>query len=366
LDTDARFVVFHGQNAQGKTNALEAIWLLATLRPLRGHRLADLIGWSGEASAVQGHLHARGITHVHAVTLDSKGRGFRVDGDRVELVDYFRAIRAIAFQPADEAVVSGGPDQRRRWLDRAAFTARPAHLDQVRLYARVLRQKQAALRDGASGGVLNVLDAQLASAGAQLASRRQALLDELQPHVRALHRRITDGHSDLGVRLRTAASGDTIAEREATLGKKLAESRASELRRRTTMVGVQRDDVVITLDGHPARTFGSRGQVRSTVLALKLAELIAARERGDTPIFLIDDVSSELDRARTSRLVELLTELGTQVFATTTSPDHLGQLPSEDTRYLEVESGLLRLSVSSLDQRRSPDNNGEVDPPDAT
>ena len=341
LDTDARFIVFHGENAQGKTNALEALWLLATLRPLRGHRLSDLVGWDADEAAIRGQIDRRGISHLHEVELGPRGRSTRLDGDRVELVDYFRAIRAIAFQPSDEEIVSDSPAHRRRWLDRAAFTARPAHLELVRVHRRVLQQKQAALREGAKDDVLDVLDHQLALAGARVAERRDEMLAELEPHARELYERISDHRGELGLIYRTVASGGDLEQRSSVLTKRLRESRAGERRRRTTLTGVQRDDVVITIDGHPTRTFGSRGQVRSVVLALKLAELRAARERGDTPLFLIDDVSSELDRSRTSRLVTLLAELGTQVFASTTSPEHLGDLPEDDTLFVSVRDGQL-------------------------
>jgi DNA replication and repair protein RecF len=367
LDTSAQFVVFHGQNAQGKTNALEAIWLLATLRPLRGHKLADLIGWSQDGVVVRGQVDVRGVRHEHEVRIDPRGRTARVDGDRVtDLGSYFRSIRAIAFQPSDEAVVSGGPGLRRRWLDRAAFTARPAHLDAVRQYGRVLQQKQAALRGSAESAVLDVLDTQLATLGAQVAHRRSVLLDELVPHVQSLHREISGGGTALELRYVTAAPGADPASRARALAQRLAANRAQECRRRTTVCGVQRDDVALVLGGHAARTFGSRGQVRSAVLSLKLAELLAARERGDHPVFLIDDVSSELDRDRTARLVSLLAELGTQVFATTTSPEHLGNLPAARTVVVHVEGGRLNTGVESADPAGSSDRKSPVDPSDPT
>ena len=368
LDTGAQFVVFHGDNAQGKTNALEAIWLLATLRPLRGHRLAELVAWDGEAATVQGTVQLRGIAHVHDVRIDARGRTARVDGDRVsDLGAYFRSIRAIAFQPSDESVVSGAPSVRRQWLDRAAFTARPAHLDVVRQHGRVLQQKQAALRGPSpDGAVLDALDHQLARIGGELAHRRAVLLDELRPHVRAVHGTIAGGHAALRVTYRTCAPGGSPAERAEALAERLARVRRGELRRGTTLAGVQRDDVEVMLDGHAARTFGSRGQVRSAVLALKLAELLAARERGDNPVFLLDDVSSELDRARTGRLVGRLAELGTQVFATTTTPEHLGRLPPAETVHVSVRAGALDPGGVSADPPVSPDLPAPVDPPDPT
>ena len=179
LDTDARFVVFHGENAQGKTNALEAVYLLATLKPLRGRRVRELIRWGEDEASVAGDVRVDGLVHPYRVDLGPKGRTALLDGKRVgDLSAYFHTIRAIAFTPRDERIVSGEPAGRRRWLDRAAFTAAPAHLDVVRTYKRVLDQKSAALKPPPGAAVmpelLDALDHQLAVAGGRLIARRRA------------------------------------------------------------------------------------------------------------------------------------------------------------------------------------------------
>lgn len=331
--------MFFGDNAQGKTNALEAVWLLSTLKPLRGHRVRDLIAWDGEDAAVSCLVHGEDISRRLKVTLGPGGRRTEVDGRRSELQEYFAAIRAIAFVPADAAIVDSEPLNRRRWLDRAAFTRAPAHLTAVRRFSRCLQQKASALRQGASTGVLDALDEAFAQAGAELAERRQRTLLELAPHVSGVHRELAGRPVDVGLSYRTSAAGDGLAERTSALRVRLAESRPKEVERRRCLVGPQSDDVRFTLDGKPTRKFGSRGQVRSLVLALKLSELLAARERGEAPLFLLDDVSSELDRARTARLVALLADLRTQVFASTTAPEHMDGLPAQDTLRIRVRSG---------------------------
>ena len=247
------------------------------------------------------------------------------------------------FTPSDERVVSGSPSWRRDWLDRATFTAQPAHLERVRRYRRALDQKSALLRRGrADRGYLEVLDEQLARLGADLVHRRAAMLTELIPHVQELHERIAGTDARVELLLSTACKGETVEERMAAFGARLTEVRDREIERGTTLAGPQTDNIRIQLDGHPARTYGSRGQIRSLVLALKLAELVAAGVRGEVPLFLVDDVSSELDRTRTARLVELLRELGAQVFATTTAPEHLSALPESDTLHFEVSAGVVR------------------------
>ena len=341
LAVDASFVVLHGPNAQGKTNALEAVHLLATLKPLRGRRVRDLVRWGEREAALAGWVRHDGLQRHYRVDLGPDGRTAKLDGKRPEdLAEYFAGVRAITFTPADERVVSGSPGRRRDWIDRAAFTAQPAHLARVRTYRRALDQKAALLRRGkADPSYLEVLDDQLAQLGADLVHRRCEMLAELAPHVKELHRRIAGTEVPVSLRYQTTAVGDTVAERAAALRARLHEVHQRELDRSTTLAGPQLDDVKIQLADHAARTFGSRGQVRSLVLSLKLAELMAARERGDVPLFLVDDVSSELDRHRTGRLVELLADLGAQVFVTTTAPEHLSTLPASDTLYLAVSDG---------------------------
>ncbi len=180
----------------------------------------------------------------------------------------------------------------------------------------------------------------MAREGARLAHRRAAILGELSPHIKTLHKTIAGG-GQMSLKYKTAAAGETLEERTVALADRLAEVRDRELQRQTTLAGPQTDDLQIQLSSRSARTYGSRGQVRSLVLSLKLAELVAARERGQTPLFLLDDLSSELDRGRTSHLVEVLAELGTQVFVTTTDPNHIDGLPQGETQTVRVAEGAL-------------------------
>ncbi|MBN2799677.1 MAG: DNA replication and repair protein RecF [Deltaproteobacteria bacterium] len=336
LHTDASFVVFSGLNAQGKTNALEAIWFLATLRPLRGFVVRDLIAWGEEEAAVGGTVDGHALK-----VMQGKSRRLFLEGQAVtQLSQYFGAVRAVAFSPSDEEVLRGEPRLRRQWLDRAAFTADPSHLDLVRAYHRALDQKRALLRSP-DPVLLDVLDEQLARTGAAVAEARERMLSALEPHVTRYHRELSGDQAVVEPRYRTVAYGRSTADRTGALHDALQQARAEEVRRGMALVGPHRDEVRLLLDGRPARTWASRGQVRSLLLALKLAELQAARERGDAPLFLLDDLSSELDGDRTRRLVSILEGLGSQVFVTTTDPSHIQGLPEADTLHFSVREGQL-------------------------
>jgi len=321
IDTDAPFVVFHGPNAQGKTNLLEAIYGLATLKSFRTTRVRELIRWGCTHAQVRGTVDDEQLTRHFKLHLDPKGRRGEVDGKAPKaLGSYFEGIRAVLFCPQDVAIVREGPEIRRRFIDRAAFTASASFLDVAMGFRRLLSQKGALLRQEVPDPIqLDVFDAQLALAGARLVERRRAVIEELKDPFVTLHQRIS-GHGDATLRYRTALGAGTREDLVGRYSELLAESRKDEVRRGMNLVGPQRDELVLRIDDRPARAYASQGQTRSVVLALKLAELLAARARGARPLFLLDDLSSELDRFRRGNLVGLLEELEVQVFVTTTDP----------------------------------------------
>ena len=186
IETDSRFVIFVGDNAQGKTNALEAVYALANLRPLNSSKSSDLIRFESERMRLAGGVRLGGITRVHKLELSPpKRRVVTVDKQRVSsLVDYFRGFRAIAFTPQNLEIVAGGPVMRRSWLDRAAFTVNPGHLDIVRKYGKLLKQKSSLLRDRRLDNLLlDSLNQQLATAGARLIQGRIQTLSSLNEHI---------------------------------------------------------------------------------------------------------------------------------------------------------------------------------------
>lgn len=339
LETDARFVVFAGENAQGKTNVLEAIYALATLKSFRTHKRRELLRWGQDEAVIAGTVVSEGVTRRYKLRLTASEREPKVD-DQVPrpLSSYFDGVRAVLFAPEDTAMVRGEPAGRRAFVDRAAFTLRPAHLDLVRAYGRVLSQRGALLRAGGDPLQLEVLDSQLVQLGAKLSVRRDEVVAELATPFSELYAGVSGGRSAT-VRYRSVlGEGDEASRRERFL-EKLAERRDDELRRGINLVGPQRADLDLRIEGQSARAFGSQGQVRSVVLALKLAQLQVADRRGLRPLFLLDDLSSELDEHRTAHLLELLGELGLQTFVTTTDVGRLAALPAAEQLVHRVSKG---------------------------
>lgn len=342
IGSDAAFVVVHGPNAQGKTNLLEAVYLLATLKPLRARRNSELVRFGQEDAVVAGSLKSTSMSQRYKLRLGKAGRQLELDGQKASQDAWFETIRAIAFTPNDAEIVLGGPTERRAWLDRAAFTKSPIHLAVVRRYRRCVQQKVAALKAGANDALLDTLDEQLALAGEQLVQRRLDLLEELQPRLRDLYGQIAgDVGEELALRYQSGSLANLSAPLVPQLMERFRRARSEERRRRSCLAGPHRDEVMVTIGGKPARAFGSRGQIRSVVLTMKLAELVAARDRGEVPLFLVDDLSSELDASRTARLVDILGELRAQVWISTTDPSLLERLPRDDARFFQVGKGVI-------------------------
>jgi len=343
IDTDARFVVLAGENAQGKTNILESAWVLATLRSFREGRVARLVRHGADAASVTGTVLGRSGRRRMEWRRDAAGRrSLALDEQGChDLSAWFQVLRAVLFCPEHIAVVRGEPGERRRFVDRAAFTATPAHLETVMAYRRALKQKAASLKlPRVDPALVSTFDVQLIEHGARLARRRVEVLAELEGPFGDMHAAIAGGGEvRLAMRGVGGAAHDGEEAARAAIAAELERVRADELRRRRVLAGPHRDDLDIRLDGRSARAFASQGQARSIVLSLKLAELEAARRRGDAPLFLLDDLTSELDRGRMERLVDLLAGLPNQVWITTTDPAHLGPLPPGGTRVVRVRSG---------------------------
>jgi DNA replication and repair protein RecF len=279
-----------------------------------------------------------------AVQVDGTGRTAWLDGkvqDRLE--GYFEGLAAVCFAPDDLLLVKGSPDGRRRFLDRAAFNRWPAVLAEVRDYLRALRSRNAALRTS-SPEVEESFREPLARAGARLVMRRRDVVAELAPRVDVAFHQISGPDAPrVQVSYRPAGAipiDGSEAEVAGRLSAALAARCSRDRERGFTSVGPHMDDLALTLSGRPARTYGSQGQQRAVVLALKIAEIENLRELlGRPPLLLLDDVSSELDPEKNRFLLEYLRSLDGQAFLTTTDARLLEPAAGPETLFLGVEAG---------------------------
>lgn len=350
IEPSARSTVFVGENGQGKTNLLESVYFLTALRPLRQARLLELIRLGTDRARVSGDFLGPGGSREVAVEIDPHGRTPYLDKKpQARLDSYFEGLAAVAFTPDDLLLVKAGPDGRRRFLDRAAFNRWPAVLGEAREYVRALRARNATLRElGPEADAVELsFRGPLVRAGARLWLRRRDLVDEIAPRVAEAFLRISgEGapRADLAYR---AAQNLSLLGDEQALSARLEEALAARLprdrQRGFTSVGPHADDLALLIDGQSARGFGSQGQQRALVLAMKIAEIENLRlSLGRPPLLLLDDVSSELDPAKNRFLLEYLRALPGQAFLTTTDRRLLEPAAGPDSAFYEVVSGTVK------------------------
>jgi len=293
-----------GRNGQGKTNLLEAVAHLAGTS-LRGAATEAMVRVGAERAVVRAEATRGARELLLEAELAVRGRS-RMQLNRQPVKrrrDLLDALSVTIFSPDDLVLVKGGPGERRRWLDEAA-TALDHQAESVRSdVERILKQRNALLKqargrlDEPAALTLDVWDDRLSRAGEALARHREQALADLEP-------RLTQAYRDLaGLPLPVGARYEATW-RTAGLADALAAARTDDLRRGITTVGPHRDEVVLSLDGLPARTHASQGEQRSLALALRLAVHRAVTEvTGDSPVLLLDDVLSELDDGRTEALL---------------------------------------------------------------
>jgi DNA replication and repair protein RecF len=340
-----------GANGQGKTNLLEAIAWLASMRSFRGAPADALVRQGANQAVIRAEVRWPDREVLVEAELSPRGRN-RVQVNRQRLArsrDLLGGLRVSVFAPDDLRLVKGGPAERRRYLDDTLVSLQPRHDALQREVERVLTQRNALLRqvggragrfDAGAQLTLDVWDAKLAEAGQSLAEARGALVERLAPEIGLAYGQVAGPAGPGG----SASSGGAQVEARyqrswaGPLAEALASNRTEDLRRGTTGVGPHRDELDLGIDGLPARTHGSQGEQRSLALALRLAghRLVTAAVE-TPPVLLLDDVFSELDHDRSESLLAHLP--AGQALLTTAGGFPPGAAPE---RILVVEDGKVR------------------------
>jgi DNA replication and repair protein RecF len=314
-----RFNVVHGANGQGKTNLLEAIYVLATSKSFRTSKLSDLIAFGEELASVRGDLVERGTSRTQSVGLRRGARLVRIDEKRPPTLAAY-AVRSpvVVFHPGEISLSMGASSERRRLLDRTALYLDPASMVEAESYQRAIRERQRALETrGTSASDLVEWEALCVRHGLAWMAHRRRSSERLAPRAIEAFERIADPSLKLTMEYVATAPPDESSYRAA-----LAAKRAVDARRGSASIGPHRDDWLLRISERPVRGVASQGQHRAVTLALKSAEMAAIAEaRGVRPILLLDDVSSELDRERTAALFAFLRDQEGQVVLTTTRPE---------------------------------------------
>ena len=361
-----------GDNAQGKTNLLEAIELLCNIKSGRAASDRDLILAGAESTLIEITYVCQGIEETVSLILSLKprlSRVLKVNGMKVSRSELggLSRLTAVSFSTRDLALVRGGPKERRDWLDQVLVKLRPGFAEVVSQYEKIVQQRNKLLRLCFERGQapdeeeIKVWDIQLARVGARLVKARAAVLEKLLPQAEANLTRVSglkerlsavylfrvkqrdveeDGEEDANLRL-----AELLAMKEEDLAKRiylnLKDRRAEEVVRKQTLTGPHRDDIVFAINDFAAHAFASQGQQRSLVLALKLAELKLVEEAlSEPPLLLLDDVLAELDLSRQGMLMELVKD-DMQTLITTTHLDGFRPEWLVGAQITRVEAGVL-------------------------
>ncbi len=347
-----------GENAQGKSNLLEAVELLSTLHSHRVSHDRDLVKLGQTSGRVQAQLERSGSVFNLGIT-------FRVAGGRTVVLnqetlrrqlDLLGHLNTVQFSCLDLDLIRGGPGQRRQWLDNLLIQLEPYAAHLLAQYQEILRQRNALLkslrhRDLSSETLrteLAVWDAQLAAAGVRVMRRRARALARLAPLAQHWHRLISGERETLKLRYCPQVGSDRPEgwDDPASLQEQILEAiqakTIAEQHQGTSLVGPHRDEVEVTINDNPARQHGSQGQQRTTVLALKLAELQLIEDViGEPPLLLLDDVLAELDLHRQGQLLETIDDRF-QTLITTTHLQIFDAQWKRSSQIITIENGKIK------------------------
>lgn len=340
LSPGPRFNIIYGRNAQGKTNLLESIYLLGTMKSFRHARNSELITWGCTTGVIHGTVEKEGVTRNIALIIDRDAKKARVDRKAVhKLADFFGNLNVVIFSPEEIAMMKGMPEARRRYLDRAVFSGDQSYLAVHHEYTKTLRQRNTLLKSDSRSG-LEVWSEKLAETGARLIGRRRAYLAAIEPLVAGFYREIAGSGQSATLAYRPHLLRETGEDVAAQLLMALEKTAGEERRFRSTLVGPHRDDVAFLINGKVVKQHASQGEQRSFVLALKMAEIEYLQRRfTHPPVLLLDDISSELDRERSRNLMEFLKTKEMQVFISTTGLETLPLDGIDNYRAFRVDGG---------------------------
>lgn len=326
LSLDEDINVFLGQNAQGKTNVLEAVYYSALARSHRTSVDGELIRWEepkGFLSLVFERIGVENTLEFHFER--GKRRRIMYNGQPIRTKELIGAINVVLFSPEDLFLIKGAPAGRRRFLDMEISQADPAYFHDLAVYTRVITQRNTLLKrireHQAQRSMLDLWDEQLAPLAARIVKKRQKAVGLLNEIADRMQRKISGEREELSLvyELHGMEEGAVTEELSSWYNQSLREFQEKDIMRGATGVGPHRDDLAFFVNGMDLRSYGSQGQQRTGALALKLSELAFFKEEtGEYPVLLLDDVMSELDRGRREKLLDFIREEHIQTLITAT------------------------------------------------
>ncbi len=325
-----------GQNAQGKTSALEAVYLLAIGRSFRAARLGDLIKREKEGFYVETTFLARDVEQKIALAFDGNERRILHNSTYYPSLSSLIGLMPVVVMTPDDDLIKGPPQSRRKFIDMQIAQFDPLYLHHLTRYFRAMRQRNYLLRQSRLQ-TIDLWEREMAHAAEYLVSKRLQFIEDLTGASAPLHEQLSDSEGQLTLNYRGYSEEDDLS---AFFLKRFEANRQKEIKLGSTLSGPHRDDLDILIDGHEAKHFASEGQKRTCVAALRLASWQMLKERsGKTPLMLIDDFGLSLDKIRRRQFLEAVDNLG-QVFITSVDPLS-SELFKRDSASFYVKEGII-------------------------
>ncbi len=316
IDFDSGTNVLYGDNAQGKTNILESIYVCATSKSHRGSKDKEIIHFNDEESHIKLFVDKKGVeTRIDMHLKKNKTKGIAIGGIPIRKAsELFGNINVVFFSPEDLNIIKNGPSERRRFLDMELCQLDKIYTSGLVSYNKALNQRNKLLKDIPFHpdymDTLQVWDMQLVKFGCEVMKRRNQFVEELNRLISGIHKRLTGGREEIWISYEPDINTEDFEET-------LHLSREKDLKNRLTMRGPHRDDILFIINGIDIRKYGSQGQQRSAALSLKLSEIeMIKKTTGESPILLLDDVLSELDSRRQNHLLESIQDIQTIITCT--------------------------------------------------
>lgn len=334
LQPDGGVNIIYGENAQGKTNILEALWLFSGLKSFRGAKDSELIRFGSRFAKMKCCFEDSRREQKAEMTIENR-RSVKLNGVQLRSpTEIMGKFSAVVFSPSFMSLIKDGPEQRRRFIDSAICQIKPNFAPVLAEYNRLVRQRNSLLKDiqfeSSLLDMLDVIDERLGIVGERIYEERKNYLELIIPEATSIYTGLSSGKEEISL-LYLKKDGD---KGEDTLADILKSNRKTDIINKTTSAGPHRDDIDITLNGISARSYGSQGQQRSCAVALKLAEASVIKNvTGEQPVILLDDVMSELDSARQDYILNHIRDR--QVFVTCCEPSTIMRLCGGKTFNIE-------------------------------
>jgi len=329
--------IFYGNNAQGKTNILESIYLTGTTKSHRGTKDKDLIKFGQEEAHIEAMVEKRGIPFKIDIHLKKNNpKGIAINKIPIKRAsELFGIINIVFFSPEDLNIIKNGPAERRRFIDLELSQLDKIYLNDLSNYNKIVNQRNKLLKDVYDRKdlleTLDIWDLQLVTYGNRVMESRKIFIFQINEIIENVHKKLTGGKETLKLIYEPGVKNDNFEDA-------LYRNRERDIRMKSTSVGPHRDDICFMCDNLDIRKFGSQGQQRTAALSLKMAEIeLVRKEVNDTPILLLDDVLSELDKYRQNYLLDSIRDI--QTLITCTGVDDFVNKRFSINKILKVEQG---------------------------